>query len=127
MLWFDRSFVSDLSPLMFPNIVERLRGTPARIEELLRDIPAAVLTRRFKDGWSIQENAGHLWDLEDLWMARVRDLQSGRTEFIPADLTNQRTWDRKHNDASILSLHFSSDRCTPPSAPFASEPPTNSE
>src|SRR5262249_13569252 len=89
MRWFDRSFPFDLSPSMFPNVVERLRGTPARLDELVRDIPTAVATRRREDTWSIQENAGHLFDLEALWMARVRDLQSGNTELTEADLTNR--------------------------------------
>lgn len=35
---------------MFPNVVERLRGTPGRLEERLRDIPMAAVIRR-KDAY----------------------------------------------------------------------------
>ena len=89
---------------MFPNVVERLRGTPARLEELIRNIPSVVLTRRWENTWSIQENAGHLFDLETLWMARVRDLQAGKPELVEADLTNRLTWERKHNDTPLENI-----------------------
>jgi len=89
---------------MFPNIVERLRGTPARLEERTRGIPAAVITRRWEGAWSIQENVGHLLDLETLWMARVRDLETGKPELTEADLTNRRTWEGNHNEASLEDI-----------------------
>ncbi len=31
--WIERKFVFELPPAMFPNVLERLRGTPARVEE----------------------------------------------------------------------------------------------
>jgi len=101
MRWFDRSFAFDVPLSMFPNVVERLRGTPARLEERLRGIPTALLTGRWQDTWSIQENAGHLWDLESLWMARLRDLQAGNPQLTVADLTNRQTWERNHNDSPL--------------------------
>ena len=104
MRWFDRTFPFDLSPSLFPNVVQRLRVTPARLEELVRNIPTAVASRRSEDTWSIQENAGHLFDLEALWMARVRDLQSGKTELTEADLTNRLTWERKHNEGLLEDI-----------------------
>lgn len=104
MRWFDRSFPSDLPLALFPNVIERLRGTPARLEELLRTVPASVATRRVDNAWSIQENAGHLADLEPLWMARVRDLESGKTVLTEADLTNRQTWEKRHNEAALESI-----------------------
>jgi uncharacterized damage-inducible protein DinB len=89
---------------MFPNIVERLRGTPARLEDRLHNLPQSVLTKRWQNTWSIQENAGHLSDLEPLWMERVRDLQAGKSELTTADLTNQVTWKRNHNDARLAAI-----------------------
>ncbi len=68
--WFERKFPQTTSADAFPNLVCRLRGTPAHLEELLRDLPRQVLTAA--DGcWSIQENAGHLIDLERLWDVRL--------------------------------------------------------
>src|SRR3989304_8341112 len=68
--WFERQFPTGLPATLFPVIVERLRGTPARVEERLGRLTAPVLTRRSGNTWSIQENAGHLLDLEPLWLAR---------------------------------------------------------
>jgi uncharacterized damage-inducible protein DinB len=104
MRWFNRTFPADLPSWMFPNIVERVRGTPARLEELLRNVPTSVITRRWNDTWSIQENAGHLLDLEGLWMSRFRDLQVGNAQLTEADLSNRQTWERNHNDASLAQI-----------------------
>ena len=95
--WFDRRFAFDLPNARFPSIVERLRGTPARLEERLRGVPLGLVTRRDGDRWSMQENAGHLGDLEPLWIARVEDLQAGRAELTAADLTNTKTHTANHN------------------------------
>src|SRR4051794_19801688 len=104
MRWFDRKFLSDSPAAMFPNLVERLRATPARLEELIRVIPAEIVTAR-KDGtWSIQENAGHLLDLEPLWMARIRDIEVGNSVLTVADLENRRTWERKHNEVPFENI-----------------------
>lgn len=66
--WFQREFRSELPTGLAGSILERLRGTPARLEERLRDCTAAQLVHRVADRWSIQEHAGHLWDLEPLWL-----------------------------------------------------------
>jgi hypothetical protein len=41
--------------------------------------------------WSAQENAGHLLDLEPLWLARVRDYAAASAQLTVADLTNRQT------------------------------------
>ena len=102
--WFEREFPLGLPATLFPVIVERLRGTPARVEDRLGRLPAAVLTRRSGSTWSIQENAGHLLDLEPLWQQRVDDLLSRRPEMTPADLTNRRTHEANHNATALAGL-----------------------
>jgi uncharacterized damage-inducible protein DinB len=103
-LWFSRRFNFDLEPWAFPNIVERLRGTPARLEDRLLGLSSAVLTTRLDGKWSIQENAGHLLDLEPLWMARLDDFQRGAERLAAADLQNQRTFDANHNALKLSDL-----------------------
>ncbi|MBV9210884.1 MAG: DinB family protein, partial [Acidobacteria bacterium] len=77
--WFKRKFTFDSLPLwMYPNVVERLRGVPARLEDLTRDVSTEILTRRESDKWSMQEHAGHLLDLEPLGMSRLDDYEAGR-------------------------------------------------
>ena len=102
--WFARRFNFDLEPWAFPNIVERLRGTPARLDDRLRGLGTAVLTTRLDGKWSIQENAGHLLDLEPLWALRLDDFQRGAERLSPTDLQNQRTFDANHNASSLSEL-----------------------
>ncbi|GMQ82980.1 MAG: hypothetical protein BMS9Abin05_2450 [Rhodothermia bacterium] len=86
---------------MYPNIVERLRGTPARMEEVIRDLPEHSLTNRINESWSIQENIGHLWDLERLWYGRFEDFENGEEMLRPADLENHLTHESNHNEKDL--------------------------
>ena len=47
--WVDRKFDFRLPEALFPVVVERLRGTPARIEDKVRSLPPEILTRRDGD------------------------------------------------------------------------------
>jgi uncharacterized damage-inducible protein DinB len=99
--WFQRKFTFDLPLSRLPNILERLRGSPARIEERVRVLPAAALQARFDGKWSIQENVGHLCDLEPLWIRRAEQVLAREPELAVADLTNRLTDDAHHNDAPL--------------------------
>jgi uncharacterized damage-inducible protein DinB len=102
--WFKRQFSFELPIEMFANVVERVRGTPARLEELTRSLSREVLTRRDGDKWSIQEQAGHLMDLEGLWMSRLDDFEAGRDQLSPADLLNRKTHEANHNSNTIENI-----------------------
>jgi uncharacterized damage-inducible protein DinB len=102
--WFERQFNFDLPLTDFPNIIERLRGTPERLSEIVSSIPQTILTRRDNDSWSIQENVGHLGDLESLWLKRTQDFQSGKKQLTPADLENRFTHEANHNARSLSDL-----------------------
>ncbi|MBZ0287232.1 MAG: DinB family protein [Anaerolineae bacterium] len=102
--WFERAFTFDLPVWMYPNVVERLRGTPARLEELVASLDTSVLVRRDSEDWSIQENAGHLWDLESLWLGRLDDFLNGAEMLRVADLTNRETYDANHNANTINAI-----------------------
>ncbi len=105
MKWFDRKFRFETDAALFPNILERLRGTPARIEERLNGIEPDLLIARPPDGsWTIQENVGHLLDLEPLWRGRVDDFLSGAAALREADLSNRRTHEAGHNDRPISEI-----------------------
>lgn len=101
--WFERRF--DAQPASrFPVILERLRGTPARLDERLRDVPSARLTARVDGAWSAQENVGHLVDLESLWHRRAEQLFAGEAELAPTDLANRRTFEANHNDRPMADV-----------------------
>ena len=103
-IWFERKFALGLPRDAFPDLIERIRGTPARLEERVRGVDRATLTRRIGEAWSIQENVGHLGDLEPLWAGRLVDFLDGRDMLRVADLKNTKTHEAGHNDASIESL-----------------------
>jgi hypothetical protein len=105
--WFGREFSFDLPLGIYPIIVERLRGTPARLEDRIRLLPVKTLTRRDRNTWSIQENAGHLLDLEPLGMDRLDDFAAGRLTLRAADLANRKTYEANHNASAIEELLLS--------------------
>ncbi|MCH8146638.1 MAG: DinB family protein [Planctomycetes bacterium] len=102
--WIDRKFSFDYPASKFPDLLERWRGTPARLEERVAGLSRDVLTRRPGDGWSIQENVGHLLDLEYLPAERIEQILNGEAELIAADMTNRKTHEASHNDAKIEDL-----------------------
>jgi len=102
--WFKRQFSFELPIEMFANVVERVRGTPARLEELTHSLSREALTHREGDKWSIQEQAGHLLDLEELWLKRLDDFEAGRDQLSPADLTNRKTHEANHNANTIENV-----------------------
>ena len=104
MRWFDRKFTFSLAVEAFPEVLERLRGTPARLEDKLRALPPEVLTRRDGQSWSIQEHAGHLLDLEDVHLSRLDDYHAGKQVLTAADPKNQKTWDAGYNQRNIEDL-----------------------
>jgi uncharacterized damage-inducible protein DinB len=96
-VWFERKFDLSFPVEMYPNLCARLRGTPARLEEVLRGRSHPTLTNKAEGKWSAQEHAGHLLDLEPLWLARVEDYAAASLELTPTDLQNRRTHDANHN------------------------------
>ena len=102
--WLEREFSFDFPAGMYPIIVERLRGAPARLEDRVRSLPREILTRRDGDDWSIQENAGHLFDLEALGMGRLDDFEVEREVLQPADMQNRKTYEANHNAKAIEDI-----------------------
>src|SRR3982751_2776867 len=95
--WFDRNFQFGATQNTFPSIIERLAGTPVRLEEKLRSITPGMLTLRADDTWTIKENIGHLTDLEPLWQGRLEDIVNGKAELRPTDLQNTATSQANHD------------------------------
>ncbi len=102
--WFERAFSFDQPVTAFPGIVERLRGTPGRLEERLLPLPEAIRTARHDDRWSIQENAGHLLDVEPIWAGRVDDLMASAERLREADLENRGTWEADHGARPVEEI-----------------------
>ena len=104
LVWFERQFTLDLPLWMYPNVVERVRGTPARLEDRLSALPREILTKRDGDNWSMQEQAGHLLDLGTLDLGRLDDYAAGLATLRPADRENRKTHEADHNINSIENI-----------------------
>ncbi len=102
--WTERTFNFDFPVGLYRELMERLRGTPVRVEELIRSVSADRLTVRPDEGWSIQQNVGHLLDLEELFAGRLDDYDAGIDMLRPADMTNRKTHQADHNDKPIESI-----------------------
>jgi uncharacterized damage-inducible protein DinB len=102
--WGDRSFQFTFPVGVYPEMIERLRGTPARLEDRVRTLTPEVLTRRDGERWSIQENAGHLLDLESLVRQRLDEYLSGATALHAADMSNRKTYEADHNQVSMGAI-----------------------
>ena len=102
--WFDRSFELGLGADAAPEIVARLADAPERLAAAVAGLSREVLTQRHEGKWSIQENAGHLCDLEELWDRRLDDYETGAATLHPADLENRRTHQAGHNERPISEI-----------------------
>jgi uncharacterized damage-inducible protein DinB len=102
--WFDRNFNFEFTQNIFPSVIERLAGTPVRLEEKLTSIASAALTCRINNTWTVKENVGHLIDLEPLWQGRFEDIINGQIELRTTDLQNNKTHLANHNEKPLNEL-----------------------
>lgn len=102
--WFERKFDFSFDQNIFPSIIERLEGTPIRLEVKAGKIPAEVMEIKPEGKWSIKENIGHLIDLEPLWQGRLEDILDNKKYLRPTDLDNKKTDFARHNGADIDEL-----------------------
>jgi hypothetical protein len=102
--WTDRTFQFTFPVEVYPEVIERVRGTPARLEDRLKSIAPEILTKRDGDRWSIQENAGHLLDLESLFQQRLDEYLAGAETLLAADMSNRKTYDGDHNQVSMPTI-----------------------
>jgi uncharacterized damage-inducible protein DinB len=102
--WFARTFELGLPVSAAPSLIARLERTPGRLEQAVRPLREGIRTHRPGGRWSIQENAGHLLDLEPLWAGRLDDFERGASVLRPADLQNRKTHEAHHNDRPLENI-----------------------
>jgi uncharacterized damage-inducible protein DinB len=103
-LWFERKFDFTFPVEQYPNLCMRLRGAPARLEEMLGETSRDALLDKPEGKWSGQEHAGHLLDLESLWLARVDDFLAHGDTLTIADLSNRKTHEANHNASNLAEI-----------------------
>jgi len=101
--WFERAFNFDFPITNFPVIFSRLEGTLFRLQAILMNADDDYCSYN-ADGWSVKEHLGHLSDLEDLWWKRMQDFLDRKEILTPADLTNTKTNEARHNEKSLEQL-----------------------
>lgn len=102
--WFTRKF-GQQPDFVFPAILERLEGTPLRLEYKIQQIHPTLYTKKIpNDKWTIQEQVGHLLDLEPLWMGRFQEILSKETDLREADLSSQKTVDAQYNQQLMETI-----------------------
>jgi len=104
LLWLERQFRFDFPVELYPNLRVRLSGTPARLEEMTHGLSRERLIYKPEGKWSIQENVGHLLDLEPLWFTRVEEFLAGANTLTAADMSNLKTHQAQHNDRPLEEI-----------------------
>ena len=72
-----------------PVLLERVKGTTARLSNLLARQPAEQLLHRVDGKWSAMEHLGHLLTLQDRFSPRVDDFEQRRTKLCDINLQDQ--------------------------------------
>jgi uncharacterized damage-inducible protein DinB len=103
-VWFERKFEFSFPVELSPNLLARLRGTPVRLEDVLRGRSHEILIKKPQEKWSAQEHAGHLFELEPLWLARVGDYVAGSVQLTVADLQNRKTDEANYNAQALETI-----------------------
>jgi hypothetical protein len=102
--WTARTF-SFKRPLgTFPEVLERLRGTPVRAVELVSGFSEDALSTRLEGKWSAKQNIGHLTDLVALEEKRLQEFLAGAATLSAADMSNRVTEDADHNQTPIATI-----------------------
>ena len=101
--WFERTFQFQFSTGLFPVIFSRLEGTIFRMHHLLANADEEQCSVS-REGWSVKQHVGHLYDLESLWWQRLNDFANGREQLTAADLNNTKTHMANHNEVSLEVL-----------------------
>ncbi len=102
--WTNRKFNFDYPAAKLPDLLERVRGTPARLEDRIKGLPREALTRSDGKGWSIQQNIGHLVDLVPLHIRRMKQILAGESVLVAADMSNRKTNEAGYNARDIGEL-----------------------
>jgi len=102
--WTKRRFTFDQPVAVFPAILERLRGTPARAAALVSGFSEDALATRIDQKWSAKEHIGHLVDLQFLDESRLQQFLARVAVLSPADLENRATQEANHRKTGIAEI-----------------------
>jgi uncharacterized damage-inducible protein DinB len=67
-------------------------------------MPAAILTVKPEEQWSIQEHVGHLIHTETLLAARLDDYDAGADTLTPPGIPGKKSEQSRHNEKPIKTI-----------------------
>lgn len=102
--WNEINFATGTEFGKLPMILERLAGTPARIEDKIQRYPVQYLTEPPITGWSVQEHIGHILLLEKVWTLRIKEILDKKTELSGNIITENEFADNKFNEQNAAEL-----------------------
>lgn len=102
--WLYRRWKFDFPAELYPAVIERLRGLPARADEIARSLTNSQASAPFEGGWSIKRHLGHIADLEALITQRLDAYEQGVPVLPPADMQNEETVNADHDDMPIADV-----------------------
>ncbi|HRW97885.1 MAG TPA: DinB family protein [Cyclobacteriaceae bacterium] len=82
--WFEREFKFGNKPEMLPFFHERLTFTGLRIEHKVRGVSDEVLSKQPGGKWSVKQHIGHLAEVDEIAMKRIREMLEGAPTLSPA-------------------------------------------
>lgn len=94
--WDQRQLAFGRGLEELPLLLERMRGTPARLASLIRHHPLERLLLRRQGNWSAMEHIAHLLLLDQRLQERVDDFVNRRPKLCAIDLGDQ---------AEVLARH----------------------
>ena len=102
--WTERKFDFGFRKEYLPFMLERIKASTSRIEEMVKGRREEELSKRVNDQWSVKEHIGHFIDLEELHQARVEQFNEGLTVLHAADMSNKKSYEADHNQRKVSEL-----------------------
>lgn len=103
--WVNRKFTFSNDENNFSSTIEILIGTPIILKDKISKVKSEKYFMITLDGkWTILENIGHLIDIEQLCLERIKDILEGKKEMRSAYLPKRKVNFKHYNNRNVVEL-----------------------
>ena len=102
--WTAHQFNLDIDPEWSHNIIGRLNDNHIRLRHHCQHLSDADSSKQLNGKWSIKEHIGHLIDLEDIHIKRLKEFSEFKKTLTGADMSNAKTEKANHNAKNVNEL-----------------------